>query len=50
MNSLIEDLIVGRVMSVFYFIEDEVLSKEYLLRFNGESCKSGMLLYCLLLN
>ena len=37
-------------MSVLSFTEDEAPSKEHLLRFIGESCKSGMLPCCLLLN
>ena len=49
-NSPTEDLTAGRVTSVLYFTEDEAPSKEHLLRFIGESCKSGMLAYCLLLN
>ena len=49
-NSPTEDLTVGRVMSVLSFTEDEAPSKEHLLRFIGESCKSGMLPCCLLLN
>ena len=49
-NSPTEDLTAGRVMSVLSFTEDEAPSKEHLLRFIGDSCKSGMLLYCLLLN
>lgn len=42
-NSPTEDLTAGRVMSVLSFTEDEAPSKEHLLRFIGESCKSGML-------
>ena len=49
-NSTTEDLTAGRVMSVLSFTENEAPSKEHLLRFIGESCKSGMLPCCLLLN
>lgn len=47
-NNPTEDLTAGRVMSVLSFTEDEAPSKEHLLRFIGDSCKSGMLLCCII--
>ena len=41
-SSPTEDLTHARMMSVLFFQDDEALSKEHLLRFIGDSSKSGM--------
>lgn len=47
-SSPAEDLTPGRMISVLFFPDDEGPSKEHLLRFIGDSSKSGMLLYCII--